>query len=74
MWHGQQGMQVTDQPGRTLAVVLFAPCMVAMGRMLVQGTRHTHSIGRVLTVFGLGFFAYEVFWLSCTAKCAEVPL
>ena len=67
-------MQVSDQPGRLVAVCVFAPALVAMGTMLRRGTRHGRAIGRVLCAFGACFFVYETFWLTRAAKCAVMEV
>ena len=65
-------MQVTDQPGRILAVVLVAPLLFYMGHLLVHGTTKVQEIGRVVMCFAAFLFVYECFWLTRTSKCAKL--
>ena len=63
-------MNISDQPGRFLAVFLFSPGFILMGTMLKRGTCHVKLFGNILVLFGTCFFIYELFWLTHAAKCA----
>lgn len=57
-------MRVTDRPGRYVALVVFAPLLIACGAQVYHPHRHTATL---LTLLGVSLFAYELFWVSRTA-------
>ena len=63
-------LPVTDQPGRLCALLLVTPALFIFGQMLQNDTPHAALIGRILTVFALVFFVYELFWIRHAEKKA----
>ena len=56
-------MHITDQPGRWLAVLVFAPLLLWRGRQ-------NHD--RVVVGFACLLFTYDAWWLMFrAAKCAQ---
>ena len=63
-------MEITDQPGRILAVTVIAPVICIMGYILLHCNKYNFVIGKTLLYFGVVFFIYECFWITRATKHA----
>jgi hypothetical protein len=57
--------RITDQPGRILAVLVFAPLIV------YKGIKYRDWF---LLAFGILLFAWDLFWLLCRPPRAVQPV
>lgn len=56
-------MKVTDQPGRVFAIVILCPGLIFMAYKLYIDEISRENVAKILVVFSVIFFFYELFWI-----------
>ena len=56
-------MKVTDQPGRVFALVILCPGIIFMAYKLYIDEISRENVAKILLVFSIVFFFYELFWV-----------